>query len=292
MRGSSPARQRDTAWPLGQTGQTSNNSNKVSFQVPKMIIEKRKLNFALEETGDGSYRDISNALLLRGWNKVPYRKRSKMEKKRPGFVMKDTPLMIWTLNDKDIEYGDLQSNQVCNHFEGISALTTKRGFCDILREVMGPQIGACPHSISLRCYNLGDPVHRDEFVDDFRICACINLLKWVVLTSIQKHHDPASDRKENNSEKEKAVSSSSSQSAVPEKETLHHGAVRVPIKVVRLAMKAISAYLQIHLHGDWPHTGGSAGKSKSRIKGYVSILLSSCVMWSVVLDSYGFYHTL
>ena len=134
-RGASPARHKDSeseklgkvSLQVSKTIEPPERPGKVSFQVPKIYLEKRKLNFSLEDTGDGSYRDISNALLLRGWNKVPYRKRSKMEKKRLGFVMKDTPLMIWTLNDKDIEYGDVQANQVCNHFEGISALTTKRG---------------------------------------------------------------------------------------------------------------------------------------------------------------------
>ena len=97
-------------------------------------MDSRRLNFALEDTGDRCYRDVSNGLLLRGWKKVTHRKRSKLEKKR--LPMKDVPLLIWTINDKDIEYSDLQQFQICNHFEGIEQLTTKRGFCELLKDGM------------------------------------------------------------------------------------------------------------------------------------------------------------
>jgi hypothetical protein len=39
-------------------------------------------NFALEDTTDKCYRDISNELLSKGWNRVSYKKRSKLERKR------------------------------------------------------------------------------------------------------------------------------------------------------------------------------------------------------------------
>ena len=48
---------------------------------------------------------------------------------------RELPVAIWTLNEKDIDFADLSKEQVCNHFEGITALTTKRGFCDLLRDV-------------------------------------------------------------------------------------------------------------------------------------------------------------
>ena len=99
-----------------------------------MAAADKRANFALEDTGDRCYRDISNGLLLRGWRKVTHRKRTKLERKR--LPMKDVPLLIWTLNDKDIDFSTLYPFQVCNHFEGIAQLTTKRGFTELLKESM------------------------------------------------------------------------------------------------------------------------------------------------------------
>lgn len=47
-----------------------------------MLHPNEKLNFALEDTTDKCYRDIANELSLKGWNRVAYKKRSKLEKKR------------------------------------------------------------------------------------------------------------------------------------------------------------------------------------------------------------------
>jgi hypothetical protein len=39
-------------------------------------------NFALEDTTGGCYRDVTAELLSSRWNRVSYKKRSKLEKKR------------------------------------------------------------------------------------------------------------------------------------------------------------------------------------------------------------------
>lgn len=87
--------------------------------------------------------------------------------------------MIWTLNEKDIDFTELSTEQGCNHFENITSLTTKRGYCDLLREVHWNSHDS--FDLAPRCYNLGDPIHRDEFIDDFRLTAAANILKWYVL---------------------------------------------------------------------------------------------------------------
>ena len=140
-----------------------------------MAAADKRANFALEDTGDRCYRDISNGLLLRGWRKVTHRKRTKLERKR--LPMKDVPLLIWTLNDKDIDFSTLYPFQVCNHFEGIAQLTTKRGFTELLKESM-QWICQDQYDIAPRCYNLGDPLHREEFIEDFRVTALSNILQW------------------------------------------------------------------------------------------------------------------
>lgn len=97
--------------------------------------------------------------------------------------MRDVPDLVWALNEKDIDFADLGDEQFCNHFQGITELTTKRGFCNVLRDM--PWSGENPLEVSPRCYNLGDPVHRDEFIDDFRLTAAVSILKWFVMLQLQ-----------------------------------------------------------------------------------------------------------
>ena len=53
-------------------------------------------------------------------------------------LMRDKPTFIWRLNEKDIDFQEIDDNdfQVCNHFEGTAKiLTTKMGFCDLLHDM-------------------------------------------------------------------------------------------------------------------------------------------------------------
>lgn len=89
--------------------------------------------------------------------------------------------MICTLNEKDMDFQELNERQVCNHFDGIECLTTKRGFCDLLKNIHW--VTEDEMDISPRTYNLGDPNHRQEFIEEFRIAAALNILKWFVLNN-------------------------------------------------------------------------------------------------------------
>lgn len=274
--------------------------------------ERRLLNFSLEDTNDSSYRDISNALVMRGWNKVPYRKRSKLEKRR--LPSKQQPVMIWTLADKDIEYGELMPQQVVNHFEGISSLTTKRGFCELLREGL-THIGADRHKLSPRAYNLGDPLHREEFIEDFRVSACINILKWAVLTLHRQHAATLRRQyKERNSRLQGQLehwhgalggggaatggctahappqqdpASMESAVGVSEDESgdaaaLSDGKLQVPLLQLRKAVLALSRYLRVHREGDWPgvgsaHMAETTSSSSAKLRGRRTVTSSAAV---------------
>ena len=41
-----------------------------------------EIKFCVEDTVDKCYRDFTASLLSKGWKKIPFRKRTKMEKKR------------------------------------------------------------------------------------------------------------------------------------------------------------------------------------------------------------------
>lgn len=87
--------------------------------------------FAIEDTNEGCYRDVASSLLTRGWE------RSKTKLKRNfGPHSKVGPLLLWTINEKTLDFDGLDTSQICNHFEGITQLTTKMGFCDMLRDAV------------------------------------------------------------------------------------------------------------------------------------------------------------
>lgn len=99
-----------------------------------LIVEMNisDLYFQIDDTHEGCYRDITSSLCSKGWTKVIPSNKSKIKRRK--FPSKDAPLLIWTINEKDLSYHELDRRQICNHYEGIVQLTTKMGFCDILRE--------------------------------------------------------------------------------------------------------------------------------------------------------------
>lgn len=86
------------------------------------------------------------------------------------------------LNECDVDFDTLSPETVCNQFEGIHNLTTKQGLCDLSKD--GHLINEDMNEIMPRSYNLGDPIHRDEFIDDFRLTSALNLLKMHFLSRI------------------------------------------------------------------------------------------------------------
>eukprot|EP01041_Mallomonas_annulata_P013379 gene13379-28365_t len=130
------------------------------------------LSFCLEDN-NGSYRDVAAALVDRGWEQIGYIKRGSFEQKRMPFHT----LFTWSINEQDIPFSSLEDDRIVNHFEGILNLTTKSGLRELLKEMRW--VCADANHISPRCYNIGNTEDRDEFIEDFHISACINILKWV-----------------------------------------------------------------------------------------------------------------
>jgi hypothetical protein len=95
---------------------------------------------------------------------------------------KDIPKFVWLLNENDVDFSDLSEGQICNHFEGIHQITTKQGFCELSKEFH--EINENSLEIAPRSYNLGDPIHREEFIDDFRISAAMNILKYYLFSRL------------------------------------------------------------------------------------------------------------
>lgn len=227
----------------------------------------RTFNFHVEDTSDRCYRDVVGFLLDRGGKRVAYtRKYSKLEKRR--LPAKSLPLVLWTLNEKDIDFADLESFQVCNHFEGIGQLTTKRGFCELLREMQWMSYEA--HDIAPRCYNLGDPLHREEFVEDFKLTAAIMLLKCALQAACL---DLA-----------KSSSSSSSSSSHPPTSGYDIGGINLSRPMLRTCLQVCCRYLRIRREGEWPGVERTLESLESDV-GQVNVYLTDGPEWAGILQT-------
>lgn len=167
----------------------------------------------LEDTNEGCYRDVSAALVARGYAAVPFQRRVQQKKKKAQFKYGVAPSFIWAISERDLDYSELLPFQIVNHFDGISKLTTKQGLCEILRGM--PWLDEHDHDICPRAYDLSIPAQRAEFADDFRLSAACNILKHCST-----------------------------------KKTLSQVTV-FGERVIRMAITAISAHLCTALHGDW-----------------------------------------
>jgi hypothetical protein len=96
---------------------------------------------------------------------------------------KEVPQLIWLLNEGDIDFSDVNEEQIVNHFEGIARyLTTKQGFCELSKDFH--EIQQNSNEILPRSYNLGNSTDRDDFIDDFRLTTAIILLKFYLLSRV------------------------------------------------------------------------------------------------------------
>ena len=109
---------------------------------------------------------------------------------------------------RDTTFTDISPEQIINHFEGITCMTTKNGLSDLLRElnwITSDALDISPryHKINIygistpyddyRCYNLGDPSHRAEFIDDFRLSAAVTILLLVSMHFAALTFPPSDD---------------------------------------------------------------------------------------------------
>ena len=194
------------------------------------------LNCSVEDTNEGCYRDITSSLLSKGFKRVIYRshkKYNKIEKKIRRIPLKDIPLFIWTIAEKDVDFPELKDDQIVNHFEGITNLTTKMGFCDILRDL--PSISEDMMEVSPRSYNIGDPTHREEFIEDFNITAATNILKYYFYQQYNNHrcNNPHTH-------------------GVTEGEINGNYLYYNVEKNIKNCIKCITMYLRVKLSGEWP----------------------------------------
>ncbi|OAF69104.1 hypothetical protein A3Q56_03139 [Intoshia linei] len=182
----------------------------IAKKLSEQVIKERRL-FTLI----GSYPMIREALKNRGWIEVmrkpsyqrPYEIRIKRKKqiknefdsindlpesptkKNSHILAQDEnlydlvsrmtkhciPYFIWTVKRESFDIRNMQKDQYINHYSKSSAFTTKVGLCVNLRELVW--FNEHQNSFHPRCYRLNHEGEKISFIEDWRLTACVSILK-------------------------------------------------------------------------------------------------------------------
>jgi len=123
---------------------------------------------------NGGYGDIKAALDKRGWIE-------NSDFSSPCFDFK------WTLRAKDIDHGNLLENQIVNHFEKNTSITTKVGLCKSLKNLIWFN-NVDIDTFYPRCFDLTDVADYEDFLDEFKRVKAESILKQYVTAC--KNNDP------------------------------------------------------------------------------------------------------
>ncbi|XP_023239432.1 tubulin monoglycylase TTLL3-like [Centruroides sculpturatus] len=88
------------------------------------------------------------------------------------------PTFIWASRKDAILYNYLHKNQIVNHFSH-SGFTTKAALSSVIRNVKWT-CDMDPDKFFPRCFCLANQVERDAFIENFRLTACFNVVKWLI----------------------------------------------------------------------------------------------------------------
>ncbi|GAA53152.1 tubulin monoglycylase TTLL3 [Clonorchis sinensis] len=108
------------------------------------------------------------------------------------------PSFIWSLKKSQVDFRFLRKDQIINH-HCRAPFTTKVGLCFWLRQLRWFDDRDASEFFP-RCYILADDEDKQAFVDDFRLTACISLLKMVSQLHDQFEHDETNFLKNPSSE--------------------------------------------------------------------------------------------
>ncbi|PSN50735.1 hypothetical protein C0J52_01188 [Blattella germanica] len=86
---------------------------------------------------------------------------------------------LWTMRSEPIDWQDVHKKQLINRFPR-AYFTTKVGLCAYLQNMHWFCENGVSHILFPRCYNVCHPEEMTAFIDDFRLTACLGLLKWLI----------------------------------------------------------------------------------------------------------------
>ena len=136
----------------------------VSSEIEKQIILKKSQNPNLKAfVITGGYQDARKALVSRGWIE-------NLDKDSRVFDLK------WTVKKNDLDFSVLTPNQLANHFDKNTSITTKSGLCRSTKNLIWFQKDDID-TFFPRCFDLNDVAEFDDFIEDFKLSEAEKYLK-------------------------------------------------------------------------------------------------------------------
>lgn len=91
--------------------------------------------------------------------------------------------LLWTARREKSDWLEMSKNQVMliNRFSK-APFTSKEGLCAALKEFYWFYEEGTSETYFPRCYNVWKEDELSDFTDDFRLTACVGLLKWLIST--------------------------------------------------------------------------------------------------------------
>nr|CAH8854560.1 unnamed protein product [Trichobilharzia regenti] len=97
-------------------------------------------------------------------------------------VRSEIPRFIWSLRKSQVEFRYLQKDQMINHHSG-APFTTKVGLCRQLRNIRW--FADCDADRFFpRCFIISEEEDRQAFINDFKLTACISLVKMIASLTV------------------------------------------------------------------------------------------------------------
>lgn len=109
---------------------------------------------------------------------------SKCERNIISRFLEHTPVdFLWTFRKEKVDWIDMARNPnlTTNKFHKVP-FTTKEGICSSLRDFQWFHMDGVAELNYPRCYNVFNPDELEDFVEDFRLTACISFIRYVVDT--------------------------------------------------------------------------------------------------------------
>ncbi|CAL1531334.1 unnamed protein product [Lymnaea stagnalis] len=97
------------------------------------------------------------------------------------------PSLFWVLKRDAIDYRFLSKDQMVNHYCKAGSFTTKVGLCVNMKNVVW--FDNTDHDTFFpRCYRLSHDEDKEAFIDDYRLTACMSIVKAAVRQHVLPEH--------------------------------------------------------------------------------------------------------
>ncbi|TNN17497.1 Tubulin monoglycylase TTLL3, partial [Schistosoma japonicum] len=178
---------------IGSFGQFTQDLNKSVRSINNTKVAQNSLlndSTTLEDSEDGDSDDDMTAAANEEKQRIqPWEEDNGYYGMLSRMVRSELPRFIWSLRKSQVDFNNLQKDQMINHHSG-APFTTKVGLCRQLRQIRW--FADCNADYFFpRCFIISEDEDRQCFINDFRLTACISIVKMIAnLIPDVKEPDP------------------------------------------------------------------------------------------------------